>query len=57
MNPKWECNVEMLVTDLASVGLVFAVCSLPKNPKLQDGDLLGLCSFSLASVSICKYSC
>ncbi|RXG52528.1 Protein piccolo, partial [Armadillidium vulgare] len=47
--PRWECSVEMLVQDVASVCITFVVCSLPKNPKLQDGELLGIHTLNLST--------
>lgn len=38
------------MTDVATVTIAVAVCSLPRG--VQDTELLGLASFSLATVSL-----
>ncbi|XP_069942855.1 uncharacterized protein [Cherax quadricarinatus] len=49
-SPRWECGVEVLVRDVATVTLALAVCSLPRGT--QDTELLGLASLSLATVEL-----
>ncbi|XP_071551358.1 uncharacterized protein [Panulirus ornatus] len=49
-SPQWECGVEVLVRDVATVTLAVAVCSLPRGA--QDTELLGLASLSLATVEL-----
>lgn len=49
-SPRWECGVEMLVTDVMAVTLSVAVCSMPR--VAQDTELLGLASLSLATVEL-----
>ncbi|KAK7065907.1 hypothetical protein SK128_016336, partial [Halocaridina rubra] len=49
-SPRWECGVEMLVTDVSAVTLSVAVCSMPR--AAQDTELLGLASLSLATVEL-----
>ncbi|XP_047478110.1 uncharacterized protein LOC125031428 isoform X1 [Penaeus chinensis] len=49
-SPRWECGVEVLVREVSSVTLSFAVCSMPRGS--QDTELLGLTSFSLATMEL-----
>ncbi|XP_064085021.1 uncharacterized protein LOC135200357 isoform X2 [Macrobrachium nipponense] len=49
-SPRWECGVELLVTDVSAVTLSVAVCSMPR--AAQDTELLGLASLSLATVEL-----
>ena len=51
-SPRWECGVEVLVREVCAVTLAMAVCSLPHTATLQDTELLGLATVSLATVSL-----
>ena len=54
-SPRWECGVELLVREVCGVTLAVAVCSLPHTTTLQDTELLGLATVSLATVSLQGY--
>ncbi|KAK8377710.1 hypothetical protein O3P69_013981 [Scylla paramamosain] len=51
-SPRWECGVEVLVREVCAVTLAMAVCSLPRTATLQDTELLGLATVSLATVKL-----
>ncbi|CAL4061271.1 unnamed protein product, partial [Meganyctiphanes norvegica] len=50
VNPRWECGIEVLVTDLINVCISFAVCTL--HTTIQDSELIGLYTMSLSVVEL-----